>query len=125
VYVFSSAAGTPLDPANLVKRLFEPTLRRAGLRKIRWHDLRHSYASILINEGANLKFVSKQLGHSSISITLDRYSHLMPERHDAIVAHLDKLLSLEDENPVGEPPRMTENIVAPQTPNSFCALAST
>jgi len=46
----------------------------------------------MINEGANLKFVSKQLGHASIQITLDRYSHLIPERHDAAVAHFESLL---------------------------------
>jgi integrase len=91
-FVFTTRTGAPLDPANLVKRGFEPTLRSAGLRKIRFHDLRHTYASIMINEGANLKFVSKQLGHSSIQITLDRYSHLIPERHDAAVEQFEALL---------------------------------
>jgi integrase len=76
-----------------VKRVFEPTLRAAGIeRHIRFHDLRHTYASILINEGANLKFVSEQLGHASIVITLDRYSHLIAERHDDTVSKFDKLL---------------------------------
>ena len=93
-FIFSTRTGTPLDPANLVKRVFEPMLVRAGLRRIRFHDLRHTYASIMINEGANLKFVSKQLGHSSIQITLDRYSHLIPERHDASVEHLESLFEI-------------------------------
>jgi integrase len=56
------------------------------------HDLRHTDASIMINEGANLKFVSKQLGHSSIQITLDRYSHLIPERHDASIEHFEQVV---------------------------------
>ena len=88
----AAAAGSPLDPANLVKRVFEPALRAAGLRKVRFHDLRHTYASIMINEGHNLKFVSKQLGHSSIQITLDRYAHLIPERHDAAVEQFETVL---------------------------------
>jgi integrase len=93
LFVFSTKAGSLLDPDNLVKRVFEPTLRAAGIeRHIRFHDLRHTYASILINEGANLKFVSEQLGHASIVITLDRYSHLIAERHDDTVSKFEKLL---------------------------------
>ena len=92
-FVFSTKSGSLLDPDNLVKRVFEPTLRVAGIeRHIRFHDLRHTYASILINEGANLKFVSEQLGHASIVITLDRYSHLIAERHDDTVSKFEKLL---------------------------------
>lgn len=91
-FVFSTSLGSPLDPANLVKRVFEPTLRAAGLRRVRFHDLRHSAASIMINDGMNLKFVSHQLGHSSIQITLDRYAHLIPERHDEALDRFEALL---------------------------------
>ena len=92
-FVFTTKNGTLLDPDNLVKRVFEPTLLAAGVeRHIRFHDLRHTFASILINEGANLKFVSEQLGHASIMITLDRYSHLIAERHDDTVSKFEKLL---------------------------------
>lgn len=92
-FVFTTKGGSLLDPDNLVKRVFEPTLRAAGIeRHLRFHDLRHTYASILINEGANLKFVSEQLGHASIVITLDRYSHLIAERHDDTVSKFEKLL---------------------------------
>lgn len=95
-FVFTTKGGTLIDPDNLVKRVFEPTLRAAGIeRHIRFHDLRHSFASILINEGANLKFVSEQLGHASIVITLDRYSHLIAERHDDTVSKFEKLLLAE------------------------------
>lgn len=93
LFVFTTKGGSLLDPDNLVKRVFEPTLRAAGIeRHIRFHDLRHTYASILINEGANLKFVSEQLGHASIVITLDRYSHLIAERHDDTVSKFEQLL---------------------------------
>lgn len=91
-FLFSTRTGAPLDRSNLVKRGFEPALRLAGLRRIRFHDLRHTYASLMINEGANLKFVSRQLGHSSIQITLDRYSHLIPERHDDAIEHFERLV---------------------------------
>ncbi|MFQ5574516.1 MAG: tyrosine-type recombinase/integrase [Terriglobia bacterium] len=53
-------------------------MRRAGLRRIRLHDLRHGYASLLLASGENIKFVQDQLGHSSAQITLDVYAHLMP-----------------------------------------------
>ncbi len=82
--LFCTSTGNTLDAANVRKRVFYPTLDRAGLRRIRFHDLRHTYASLLINQGENLKYVQQQLGHASISTTVDRYGHLMPNiRHDA------------------------------------------
>jgi len=90
--VFPTPDGTPMDAANMRKRVFEPTLRRAGLRKIRFHDLRHTYASILINQGENLKYIQSQLGHSSIKTTVDRYGHLMPESHRGASDRLDSTL---------------------------------
>ncbi|MFQ5574020.1 MAG: tyrosine-type recombinase/integrase [Terriglobia bacterium] len=77
--VFPNKEGKVMNPGNLYRRQFLPALRRAGLRKIRLHDLRHTYASLLIAEGENLKYVQQQLGHSSAQITLDRYGHLMPQ----------------------------------------------
>ena len=68
-----------LDQANLRNRVFEPALKRAGLRRIRIHDLRHTFASLLIHQGENLKYVQSQLGHASIQTTVDRYGHLMPD----------------------------------------------
>ncbi len=90
--VFPSSDGTPLDCANLRNRVFEPTLRRAGLRRIRFHDLRHTFASILIHQGENPKYVQSQLGHSSIKTTVDRYGHLMPESHRGASERLDGTL---------------------------------
>lgn len=75
-YVFASATGTPLDGRNMVREVFEPARRRAGLAATRFHDLRHSYASVLIAQGKHPKVVSEQLGHASVTITMDRYSHL-------------------------------------------------
>jgi hypothetical protein len=67
-------------------------LRRAGLRHIRFHDLRHTYTSLLIAQGAHPKYIQAQLGHASIQTTLDRYGHLMPEIHQAEARKLDLLV---------------------------------
>jgi len=90
--VFPTPEGTPMDPANLRKRVFADTLTRAKLRKIRIHDLRHTFASLLINQGENLKYVQAQLGHSSITTTVDRYGHLMPDAHRGASERLDDTL---------------------------------
>lgn len=73
--VFASERGTPLHYRNAVRRGFEPALEKAGLGHLRWHDLRHTFASILIAQGENVVWISRQLGHSSPSITLNVYAH--------------------------------------------------
>jgi integrase len=90
--VFPSERGTPLDGGNMVKRVLHPALRRAKLPAIRWHDLRHTYASLLIAQGAHPKLISEQLGHASISITLDRYGHLMDQSYGDASAQLEAAL---------------------------------
>jgi integrase len=76
--VFPSKAGTVLDPSNLFHYHFLPCLELAGLRRFRFHDLRHSFGSFLIQDGASLAYVKDQIGHSSIQITVDIYGHLIP-----------------------------------------------
>jgi integrase len=76
-----SKSGTPLDPSNL--RLdFSRVLRQAGLPKIRFHDLRHTAASLMLNNGVPVLVVSKMLGHSKPSITMDIHGHLYNEMQD-------------------------------------------
>jgi integrase len=75
--IFPNGAGGPIDHNNLVKRSFNPALKDAGLPKIRFHDLRHTYASLLIEQGENIKYIQNQLGHSSPTVTLNVYAHLM------------------------------------------------
>jgi len=87
--VFPSEAGTPLDHANVYSRYFLPAIERAGLRHFRIHDLRHTFASQLLQDGASLAYVRDQLGHSSISVTVDLYGHLVPSANIAWVDRLD------------------------------------
>ena len=87
--VFCTGDGTPMDAQNMVKRQFLPALSRAGLRRIRFHDLRHTYTTLLIAQGENVKFIQSQLGHTSIEMTLDRYGHLLPDAHRGVGQRLD------------------------------------
>ena len=75
--VFAHPDGTPLDPST-VTHTFIKIVRRAGLEGLRLHDLRHSYTSIMIAAGVNIKAISDSLGHANIGITLDTYGHLLP-----------------------------------------------
>jgi integrase len=63
--------------------VLNPALKRAGIQPVRWHDLRHTFASLLIAGGANITFVSRQLGHASSQITLGVYAHLLDRDEQA------------------------------------------
>ena len=76
--IFTTAIGTPITGTNLTNRHFDPLLRRAGLPQIRFHDLRHTCATIRFMKGQHPKRVQELLGHASVAITLDIYSHLIP-----------------------------------------------
>src|SRR2546426_5440669 len=71
--IFPSRTGRPLIPENLRKRVWRPPLVNAGVKHVRIHSLRHFYASALIAQGENIKYISSQLGHASVQITVDRY----------------------------------------------------
>lgn len=75
--IFPNEAGGPINHNNLVARHFRPALKAAGIGQIRFHDLRHTYASLLIEQGENLKYIQTQLGHSTPTVTLNVYAHLM------------------------------------------------
>ena len=91
--VFASEVGTPIQSPNLLRRSFFPLLDRAGLPRIRFHDLRHTAATLLLGQGVHPKIVSEMLGHSNIAITLDLYSHVTPTMQKAAVEALDAVLS--------------------------------
>ncbi|MDH4227032.1 MAG: site-specific integrase [Deltaproteobacteria bacterium] len=92
--IFTKCNGKPLDPDKFVRTEFLPALRRAGLRRVRFHDLRHTFATLLISQGENVKFIQSQLGHASIQTTLDRYGHLLPEIHNEAGSKLDKVVGI-------------------------------
>ena len=90
--IFQDAKGGPLRKQNLVRRSFHPLLKRAGLRKVRFHDLRHTAATLLLAEGVHPKVVQERLGHATIAITLDTYSHVVEGMQREAASRLDALL---------------------------------
>src|SRR5215210_4846489 len=90
--MFSSEFGTPLSIPNLTYRYFRPILEKAGLSRIRLYDLRHSCATLLLIAEENPKVVSERLGHSTIVLTLDTCSHVLPTMQQQATARLEKLL---------------------------------
>ena len=89
--VFPNGDGEYQDANNMAKRRFKPSLQRAGIDSIRFHDLRHTYASLLLANGVPMKYVQHQLGHSSIKMTMDLYTHLLPEVNEQCINLLDRL----------------------------------
>lgn len=92
-FVFADAKGGPIRKQNLVRRSFRPLLGRAGLPRIRFHDLRHTAATLLLAEGVHPKIVAERLGHSSVTITLDTYSHVLKGMQREAASKLDVLLA--------------------------------
>jgi integrase len=91
--VFASEVGTPLNRHNVTQRSFRPLLRRAGLPEIRFHNLRHTCATLLLGKGVHPKFVQELLGHATIAITLDTYSHVLPGMGDQTRRAIEDVLS--------------------------------
>jgi integrase len=76
----------------MLKGRFFPALRRSKLPKIRFHNLRHTYASLLIDQGENPKYIQNQLGHSSIQVTMDIYGHLLKNVNQEAASRLGKVV---------------------------------
>jgi integrase len=89
--VFCTALGTPLNP-NYVLERFKKLLRKAGLPDMRFHDMRHSVATILLSMGTNPKVVQELLGHNRIQETMDTYSHVLPAIHGEAIKRLEDVL---------------------------------
>jgi integrase len=92
--VFPDPAGKPIYGVSMVKHQFYPLLARAGLPRIRFHDLRHTAATLLLGRHTNPKVVSEMLGHSHVSVTLGIYSHVMPHRQQHAADAMDQALGL-------------------------------
>jgi integrase len=92
--IFSSSVGTPYTASNL-RRAFRKVLEASGLPKIRFHDLRHTAASLMLNHGVPILVVSKRLGHSKVSFTLDVYGHLIPGGQEPAAQYMDGFMKHE------------------------------
>ena len=89
--VFTTRIGTPIEPSNLSKG-FKTLLQEAGLPSIRLHDLRHTAATLMLTQGVSPRVVMETLGHSQISLTMNTYSHVLPELKREAAARMNKFL---------------------------------
>ena len=90
--VFANEVGGIIIPSNLRNQHLARLLQRAELPKIRFHDLRHTYATLLLTKNVDPKIVTEMLGHSSISVTLDTYSHVLPSMRENAVRALEEAM---------------------------------
>jgi integrase len=92
--VFPGETGSLLNPSNLRNRSFKRIKASSGVRDdLRFHDLRHTCATLLLREGVNAKVISEMLGHASITITLNTYSHLSPDMQDSAAEAMEAALA--------------------------------
>jgi integrase len=92
--VFPSPEGGYLRLENFRRRVWKPAVRLAGLPPLRFHDLRHTCASLAIAAGADVKVLQRMLGHASAALTLDRYGHLLPGQAEQVALRLDNAARL-------------------------------
>lgn len=95
--VFCTTIGTPQNHSAIRNRSFHPLLEATGLPRIRFHDLRHTCATLLLAQGVHPKLVQEQLGHSQISVTLDTYSHVTAPMMQEAAAKMDAILAAAKE----------------------------
>jgi len=97
-FVFIRPDGSPINP-NAITLAFRRIIKKAGLRDLRIHDLRHTHATLMLKAGVHPKVVSERLGHANIGITLDIYSHILPGMQEAAAEKFDKIFeAVENEN---------------------------
>ena len=91
--IFASESGEPLKRHYITTHQFKPLLKRARLPQIRFHDLRHTCATLLLSKNVNPKVVSEMLGHATIAITLDTYSHVLPNMQSEAAQAMEDALT--------------------------------
>ncbi|EMI09196.1 integrase family protein [Anoxybacillus gonensis] len=89
--VVCTELGTPTNKSN-IRRIFNAIIKKAKVPKIRFHDMRHTHATLLLLQGVNPKIVSERLGHADVRITLDTYSHLLPSMQKDTAIKFGKML---------------------------------
>ena len=94
--MFWGQSGTPLSGDATLWRHFNSIITKYGLKDITFHDLRHTFASLLISKNAPIKYIQKQMGHSSIKMTMDTYGHLIPDVHDQAINVLEEIASYSE-----------------------------
>jgi integrase len=95
-WIFCDEQGLPLRVGSMLRQSFQPLLAKAGIAHIRFHDLRHSTATLLLTLGVHPKVVQELLGHSQIFVTLDIYSHVLPTLQEEAMSHLNQFLTSSD-----------------------------
>lgn len=90
--IFTRPGGEPLRGQHVTERMFKPILKRAGLPHIRFHDLRHTAATLLLAAGVPAKVVSEMLGHASVAFALHVYAHVLPNMQKDAAAAMERLL---------------------------------
>jgi integrase len=91
--VFTTKFGSPIDIPTLTKQWFKPALSKAELPVFRLYDLRHTHATLLLSNGENPKVASERLGHSTIVLTLDTYSHVLPDMQEEAARRIERFYS--------------------------------
>jgi integrase len=91
-FVFTTTAGTPVDARSVIRR-FHLILKTAGLPQIRFHDLRHSCATLLLAQGVSPRYISDLLGHSQVSFTMQTYAHVLPHVQRDVATKMDEILN--------------------------------
>ena len=94
-FVFTSVQGTPIRKSNFTRRYWKPAATATGFAEVVFHELRHTAATIAIQAGAHPKALQLRMGHSSITVTLDRYGHLMPGADEALADSIDDLIAAQ------------------------------
>jgi integrase len=107
--VFAHVDGKPLRP-NTISRAWTALAARCGLKVIRFHDARHTHASLMLKKGIHPKIVQERLGHSTIAVTLDTYSHIAPGLQAAAAQRFDEAFNFGHNSRV-------EELVSPRSKN--------
>ena len=108
-FIFTTGIGTPLNPEQLT-RDFKEALKDAGLPDMRLHDLRHSCASLLFAQGVHPKLVQATLGHSTYQLTMDTYSHIIPQLRNEVADSMDLILSTPTKSPTKPDEAKTDHV---------------
>lgn len=90
-HVFCTKGGEYVQKSNMMRQIYLPMLKKAGLPRVRFHDLRHTHVSLLLAAGESIKAISRRLGHGGIEITLKTYAHLLPDADNALAERLQKM----------------------------------